>query len=159
MAVVPFSVPANLASQSSEHPGLGNQLAWSVQREFLGTELVPIVEVFNRVDWPGKKDEFFTGNFGAISFAREAGYDLVLVGYVEPLKGMDSLVVHTKIIEVESGLTVSFIRSTTTTNRKLVDRGLDIVSIKDFKPSMLYSNELVDKAAQCVVHGIKADNY
>src|SRR4051812_36516187 len=79
MAIIPFSVPANISADNSERPGLGNELAWKIHAQLLATGQIPIVEVLNRQDWPNKKEEFFTGNFGAIAMAREAGYDLLMV--------------------------------------------------------------------------------
>ena len=56
VGVIPFSVPANVAAHSNELPGLGNQLAWMVKDELLARGTMPIVEVLNRQDWPGKKE-------------------------------------------------------------------------------------------------------
>ena len=82
VGIIPYSTPANLApGYGAETPSFGTQLARRIQQELVATEEIPMLEVFNREDWPGKKDEFYTGNFGAISFARQAGYDVIIVGY------------------------------------------------------------------------------
>src|SRR4051812_28262450 len=47
LAIVPFVTPANVAARSDELPGLGNQLAWAVQRELIATEVFPIAEILN----------------------------------------------------------------------------------------------------------------
>ncbi|MCB0340129.1 MAG: hypothetical protein KDD53_11020, partial [Bdellovibrionales bacterium] len=108
MAVIPFSVPANLSGYSDEHPSVGSKLAWKIHSLLLTTGRVPIVEVFNRQDWPGKKEEFFVGNFGAISNALEAEYDLVLIGYVEPLSTSHGMTIYSKVIDVDGGITVFY---------------------------------------------------
>ena len=111
VAIIPFSVPANLASMGNERPGLGNELAWQVHAKLLRSGELPVVEVFNRQDWPGKKEEFFTGNFGALALAREANYDLVLVGYLDDIHDLGEMAVFGKLIEVESGITVWYGKS------------------------------------------------
>lgn len=160
MAIVPFSVPANLSYASNQQPGLGQQLAWKVHAEMMTSENVPIVEVFNRSDWPGKNQEFFSGNFGALSQAREAGYDLVMVGQVDPPRTTSSLVVHTKIIDVDSGITLWY--GTSYANSKITKNFNNsfvntFIKVKE-EPSRTYFNELVDQSATCMVDEITGKN-
>ena len=152
MAIIPFSVPANLAYRDQERPGLGNQLAWSVQAEMLRSGAVPIVEVLNRMDWPGKKEEFYTGNFGAIEMARDAGYDLALVGNVEPVRSTADLIASVKILDVESGVTVWYGDVHAMTWREDADTVEDWAMLIDRQPNRLYFNVLTDKLAKCIVH-------
>lgn len=153
-AIIPFSVPANLASHSSERPGLGSQIVWKIHAAMLRTAAMPIVEVLNREDWPGKKEEFFTGNFGAIAAAREAGYDLALVGYMEGLRGTDSVTVYTKIIDVEAGITIWYGKTTVTGRRAELGRAAGALPFNDHDPSQLYFAQLFDRLGRCVVAAI-----
>ncbi|MCO6432304.1 MAG: hypothetical protein J5J00_15730 [Deltaproteobacteria bacterium] len=157
MAVIPFSTEANLSPRGSEFPGLGDQLAWKVHAELLQAEAMPIIEVFNRQDWPGKKEEFFTGNFGALSMAREAGYDLVLVGLVERQKGIQSMSAFTKVMDVDSGITVWYGKTTASSNQRTMDRVEDFFWLKDRDPSELYLDELIGKTAKCIVKAATAE--
>lgn len=150
MAVIPFSVPANISYYNSERPGFGNQMAWMVQAEMLRTGIVPIVEVLNRPDWPGKKEEFFTGNFGSIEMARDAGYDLALVGNVEPVKSLESISASIKIIDVESGVTVWYGLVTSTTWQKDMDRFQSLIMLDDRRPDLIYSNAIFSNLAKCI---------
>jgi len=158
MAVIPFSVPANLTANDINQPGAGNEIAWRIQALMLGDGTVPLVEVFNRQDWPAKKEEFFTGNFGAIEMARQAGYDLVLVGYIEPMKSLDSLMLHTKLIEVESGVTVWYGSTETWSRRPEFASIADEIFVRNEKPSDTHIAALLEKAARCTVKFITADN-
>ena len=151
LAIIPFSVPANLSGYNTERPGVGDQLAWKIHSEWLQNAAVPIVEVLNRQDWPGKKEEFFTGNHGAIAMAREAGYDLVQVGLVENLRSTDALTVHSKIIEVESGITVWYATSTVVTRRPELQSAAAMTGLVNRVPALLYTPEMVDSAAVCLV--------
>lgn len=151
LAIIPFSVPANLSGYNNELPGTGDQLAWKIHNEWLQNATVPIVEILNRQDWPRKKEEFFTGNFGAIAMAREAGYDLVQVGLVENLRSTDALTVHSKIIEVESGITVWYATSTVVTRRPELQSAAAMTGLLDRHPSRLYTPEMIDEAAVCLI--------
>jgi len=149
LGIVPFSSAANIS------PEVGRTLAYRVHQEMLPAGDVPIIEVFNREDWPGKKEEFYSGNFGAISIAREAGYDLVLVGMVAPLTRLDSMSADVKIIEVESGTTVYYGRASFSTNSASIDAGLDSIWLTKRQPSALVMPMVIDKLARCIVHGVR----
>lgn len=154
VAVIPFTTPANLTPRDNVAPTMGNTMAWLVQSEFLRTETFPIVEVLNRQDWPGKKDEFFTGNFGAISSARDAGYDLALVGWIEPITRLDTLTVSTKLFDLDSGITLWYGRTGVVTNRKDMEAVGAFFGLNDERPDLLYSNTLVERAARCIVNDV-----
>lgn len=158
VAVVPFSVPANFASMSDERPGLGNELAWQLHAKLLESGRLPVVEVFNRPDWPRKKAEFFTGNFGALSFAEQAGYDLVLVGLLEELRDTTHMSAHAKLIEVESGITVWYGKSTVESLNPSYKREGGIPwPIGTFRPDMLEPAPLVDNLTSCIVTGLLSE--
>jgi len=156
LGVVPYAVPANLSFRSTQDPGLGFDLAREIQSELLPTGTVPIVEVFNRTDWPAKNEEFFTGSFGAIALARDAGYDLVMTGYVEPLRSLDTMAAYTKIIEVESGITVYYGKSIVTTRRPEWDDMRASLWFGKEVPNQHYIPDLVTGLSRCIVHGVKS---
>lgn len=157
MAIIPFSAPANLAVRDNELPGIGNEIAWRLKDEFLLSENIPIVEIFNRQDWPGKKAEFNTGNFGALQQARAAGYDLVLVGSFKNLTSLDDLSARVKIIEVETGITIwnGLFQASTARNRH--ERMSAGWGLTERKPSNIYSDLLIDELASCIHTGITGD--
>lgn len=153
MAIIPFSTPANLTVPRNT-AGLNNDLAWKVHAEFLTRNKIPIVEVFNREDWPGKREEFFTGNFGAISTSREAGYDLVMVGYLENTSSLDTMAAYTKLIEVESGITVWYGKTVASTSRPLLQTIESRMWLDNTRPDLLYTEPLIEELAHCIVEGI-----
>ena len=157
MAVIPFSVQANLAGTSTERPGMGNQLAWMIQAEMLRSGIVPIVEVFNRQDWPRKKEEFFTGNFEAINMARDAGYDLLMVGFVNPVSDIEYLSAEVKIIEVESGTTIWYGSVGAMTWQQDMHKTASYVSLEDRRPDMTYTTELMTRLSRCIVEEATSD--
>ncbi|MDC0358237.1 hypothetical protein OAO01_05415 [Oligoflexia bacterium] len=157
MAIIPFSSQANVASHSNELPGLGNELAWKVKDEMLASGEMPIVEILNRQDWPGKKEEYFTGNFGAIAMGREAGYDLVLVGLVERMRGLDALTVQSKIIETRTGITIWNGKSTVHSDREGHDQATAGWWFSSRQPSKFHTNILIDEMALCITRSILED--
>jgi len=157
VGIIPFEVPANLSARSAQMPGLGNQLAWAVHRDLLATETFPILEVFNREDWPRKKEQFFTGNFGALQIARDAEYDVVIVGYLEPITRLDTWIVHTKVIEVASGTTLWYGSSKVYTNRADMHEVSSFVGLTDRRPDILWNDKLFDTVAQCIAHDMTTD--
>lgn len=157
MAVIPLSVPANISDYNTERPGLGNELAWKIQAEFLRSGQVPVVEILNRHDWPGKKNEFFAGDFGAIATAREAGYDLVFVGYLRPMRSLDSMTAYTKVIEIDSGITIWYGETTVTTYEPDLQRIRASLFLEDPRPDKFYMGPLTDRLASCIVKAIASE--
>lgn len=157
VAVVPYSVPANISAIDNERPGLGNQLAWIIHRELINWGKVPIVEVLNRPDWPGKKEEFHTGNFGAIAAAREAGYDFVLVGYLDPQRSLDTATAYSKLIDVENGVTVYYGYATAMTRRPEMRDWSASLGLSKSRPDLQNIGELYDKLGWCVVNDMMQD--
>jgi len=160
MAIIPFSTPANLSWSNGENQGLGRELAWKMHAEFLTNQAMPIVEVFEREDWPGKKNEFYAGNFGSIAQAREAGYDLVLIGLVEPMRGVNTLTVHTKIIDADAGITIWYGTAKVEMEKSQIDRSqLYLIVAPHIRPDLMYMDEMISKAAGCTFEGISKIEY
>ncbi len=106
IGILPFSVPANLTATQAFPEGLPLEIARTLQAQLLDFEELPIVEVLPREDWPGKRDEFSTGNHSAITMARNAGFDFVIVGMLEPLQSLNSATINSKIIDTDNGVTL-----------------------------------------------------
>ncbi len=157
VAIIPFSVPANFTTESDERTGLDLELATVLQQELLRRGSFPIVEVFNRQSWPGKKEEFFKGNFGAISLAREASYDLVLVGLLEPLRSIDEITAYSKLIEVESGLTLWFGRVSANSARPDLRLAAATLGLTNRRPDLLSSAALSQELAGCIAGLVSAE--
>ena len=150
LAIVPFTVPENYSAPRNGVPGVGFDIARRVQARMLGEPVVPIVEVLNREDWPNKKDEFYSGNYGALSQAREAGYDLVLVGMVDAQRSMTDITSYAKLIEVESGMTLWYGRLDVGTMRDSWDSARAQFGVTDRMPNRIYFEELLEELAACV---------
>ncbi|MCB0354799.1 MAG: hypothetical protein KDD64_14790 [Bdellovibrionales bacterium] len=157
VGVVPFTAPANVAASSDEMPGLGNEIAWRLKNELLASGAFPIVQLLNRQEWPGQREEFRSGNFDSIGMAKAAGFDLVLVGAVENFTSLDSLSIQTKLIEVESGITVWNGRSLVHSNH--IDREKTPLSswFIGRNPSSLPTGSLMDELAHCILEGMLSD--
>lgn len=157
IGIIPASAPANMSSFSNEQPGAGNLLAWRIHQDLLNYGELPIIEVLNRHEWPGKKEEFFTGNFGAIRAGRDAGFDMVLVSYIEPQRGIEDLTAYSKLIDTSSGVTVYYGKSTAHTNRPMLQRAAAPVGLMERNPSLVYTNNMIEKLGQCISQSIMAE--
>ncbi len=151
MAVFPFEVPETFAPAGNESLHFGRELARKFHAELLGRKLVPIVELFNRDRWPGKRAEFFTDNNGAIELARQAGYDLALVGYMEEIKDDRSIVVYTKVIDTESRITLWHAKSTVVSHAREVNKFFGAVGTLKDRPELFNFREKADEMARCTV--------
>lgn len=157
VAVIPFTTPANVSAKNLQFPGLGDILAWGIHAELVRSQALPIVEVLNRQDWPGKKEEFFTGNYGAITQSRYAGYDLALVGYMEMPHERETYHVYTKLIEVESGITVWYGQTTVHTRRGTMDRASQFLGMTARREDMYYTKPITEDASKCIVRAMLKD--
>lgn len=154
IGIMPFSSTAISSPFNPPRPELGDTIAWNLQQQLAKKELSAIVEVFNRPAMPGLKDEFFTGNFGALDLAREAGYDLVLVGYIDSPRSLTDITAHSKLIEVEAGMTVWYGTTTASSREKRLNRAYDNYIGDGEIPSNTYINELIEQLPRCIAQGI-----
>lgn len=106
VAIIPFDVPETFAPLGNSSLHFGRELARKFQLEIKRTGELPIVELFNRDSWPGKREDFTTGNYGAMKLARDAGYDLVIVGQFSNIKNDSTLELFTKVIDAENAVTI-----------------------------------------------------
>jgi len=149
-AILPLSVSANFAGKTPE-TDFGVYLAKELQAEIFSQELLPLVEVALRPDWPGKQAEFFSGNYGALQFAREASYDFVLVGLVEKTSGPEKFVVSTKLIEVEAGITVWYGQTEVSSLRNDVQKSASFFGLEDRTPNYINIYDLAAEFVKCTV--------
>jgi hypothetical protein len=157
LAILPTSVPANLSAFRNDHKSVGDDLAWRLRNALVAREAAPIVEVLNRYDWPGKKDEFFVGNHQAIATAREAGYDLVLVSYLEPMHSFDEMVLFSKLMETESGITVWNGKSSVSREESLLDQTKQWLELQRRVPVANRFEPMLEEVIACAVDGILSD--
>jgi len=153
-AVIPFDVPETFAPLGNDSANYGRELARKVQGELNRAGGLPIVEIFNRDRWPGKRAEFFNGNYGAIDLARAAGYDLVIVGYLDDIKNEKSLGMYTKIIDTQDQVTIWSSRTEVSTSAREVRRALDATPFVNDRPDLFHFPERTDKLAECTVEGM-----
>ena len=137
--------------------GLENRLAQDLHDELLNFKTIPIVEVLPREDWPGKRDEFGTGNFTALKMGRDAGYDLILVGILEPITSLDRLTIYTKLLDADNGVTIWYGKSTVSSDRGYVDSLEVHTGIKNARPAELYTEPIIRELSECAADAIMKD--
>lgn len=157
LGIIPFTVPANFAGQGPGRPDWGYDMSVMLNQELLASAQVPVVEVLDRRDWPGKNEEFSAGNFGAIQSARDAGYDLVLVGMLQPIRNSNELSIAAKVIETESNITVWYGSVDVLSYRPEIARSAAYINLTSLQPNRLYSTEMSAVLAKCVAKAIIAD--
>ena len=153
IAVIPFDVPESFASSVDRPDDYGYQLAELFQRELLKKAEGGIVEVFGRDRWPGKKEEFFRGNYTAIQLAAHAGYDLVIVGYMQEIRNESDLSFFTKVIDTESGVTVWFAETMVYSKARSRRRLLSTLTygVYKYQPELFAFPSLSELFTQCTV--------
>lgn len=153
-AIIPFDVQETFAPPGNESRHYGRELARKFQMELSAAEVVPIVQLFNVDRWPGKREEFFEGNYQAIAFARDAGFDLVVVGYLEELRNDEELVLYTKVIDTSnyvtiwSGKTVSFSRA------RRLNKALEQTRLLKDRPDLFDFPERTNELTTCTLAGV-----
>lgn len=154
MAIMPFSVPANLATQDAARPGYDMLAARLLHAELLTANELPVVELLNRAGWPGNRDDFAFGNFEAIRQARDSGYDLLLLGQIAELSTPEAFTAYTKIIDVDSNTTVWSARYDIHSNRKNWQYlGANVAATRR-RPDQFAFTPMLEKLAACVRHTV-----
>lgn len=156
LGIIPFDVQESFAPPGNDSVHFGRGLAKQFTFELKKAEIIPVVELFNRDRWPGKREEFFTGNYQAIATARAAGYDLVMVGYLEEIKDESSLTLYSKIIDTQNNITVWDAKTVVESKSRAYRKALSDVHLAKDRPELFdftaKSNELVN----CTVAEMKA---
>jgi hypothetical protein len=154
LGIIPFSVQANFSGWGQYKPNWGYDLAVMLHQQLLSSGKVKISEVLDRRDWPGKSEEFFAGNFGAIQSAKNAGYDLVLVGQQESLRNVSDLTIVTKLIDTDSGITVWYAKSTVYSYRPEIEKSAAYVNLSTRRPDLNYATDNAQALSKCIVEAM-----
>jgi hypothetical protein len=158
LGIVPFVAPANFAGAGDSQPPLGSQLAWRLHAEILRLNKIPIVEVTTWTDWPLKREDFFSGNFEAMQRARDAGYDMIFVGYLEE-SNPEEVAVLGKLIDVNVGKTLWYGRALAFSRRnKISDLKHHFGATLDHSLSSLDLYPLYSKLVQCLAEEALSDD-
>ncbi len=155
MAIIPFDAQENFSPPMNPTLRFGNRLAQGFQQQFLARNENIIAEVFLR-DWPGKRLDFTAGNFQAINYARDAGYDFVVVGFAEDIVNDLKIRVHTKVIDVNDSITVWYGTTDVKSNARSA-RGFMRAATRGSYPArddLFEFEERIDKLAKCTAERI-----
>jgi hypothetical protein len=107
-----FDLPATFAQFRSLQGDPGLALAVRFKEELQRRGVLSAAEIIPEKPWPGKREDFLTGNFQAIQIARQAGFDLLFLGFVEDLRSKDELSLTTKAIDLRTQATIWYARTT-----------------------------------------------
>jgi hypothetical protein len=129
VAVLPFvTAPQFEKAGFGQSPeGLGFQFGRFIQAQLMEFQVFPVVEFVSRAPSPGAFQDMFAGNYHSITWARDAGYDFVVVGLLEPLSSVDSYTISGKLIDTSNGVTIWYGRSTETSYRNQIHHGLSAI--------------------------------
>lgn len=154
LAIIPFDVPASFALLGDESSHYGRQIALKFQEELLRSGELKLVELFNRAAWPGKKEDYFSGNYQAIEYARNSGYDFVLVGYMDDIRDSEEVVIFSKAIDVLSHVTVWSAKTVVYTRDRTIGKILGENRITPQRPDLFPFARSATTAAECTVNAI-----
>lgn len=148
---MPFDAPAGFSRWGKDEPSYGQQLASKFQLEMQKTGELGLVELFNVDNWPGKREEFFTGNFRALELARKAGYEMILVGSLQIPRGESTMVLYTKLIDVQNGVTAWSAQTTLTSSERDINTRMAQLGFGKNKPDEFGFPRRTDAIVQCTV--------
>ncbi len=156
MAIFPFDVPEKFVLSRQQDRNFGVELAELFQRELLRSGELHIVELFDRDNWPGKRSDFFSGNYEALDMARNAGYDLVLVGRMEDIVNDEDITVVTKIIDTSNGVTLWSSKTVSYSKARPLNDTFADLSYGGVKrrPELFHFPERTERVAVCTVERI-----
>ncbi len=151
--VIPFNVPETFAPPGNDNVHYGREIAKKFTLELQAKGELPIIELFNRDRWPGKREEFFTGNYKALEYGRLAGYDFVVVGYMEDIVNDNELGVYCKIIDTTNGITIWSSYTVLTSNKRFYREAAAKVTYGNIpnRPDLFHFPERLDELAKCTV--------
>jgi hypothetical protein len=107
--------------------------------------------LFDRDRWPGKQNEFFSGNYQAIRQAREAGYDVVVLGYLESPTNASELNLQTKIIDTRNNVTIWYGMSQVSSQSRARLSLASKFGLADDRPEKFYFPERIEYLTFCTV--------
>ncbi|MGI6680965.1 MAG: hypothetical protein ACOX3T_05760 [Bdellovibrionota bacterium] len=151
LGIFPFSVPANFSSYSVDRADYGTLLAQELQPTLLSLDVFSTAELLDYNDWSNKKQEFFSNNIKAIEIGKNLGLDFIVVGAMSPNNFVDKMTVYSKIIDVNTGITI-FYGETTGINEKFENKNfLNANFNSKSDPSDLMLDRLTNTTMRC--HG------
>lgn len=159
LAVMPFEVPQNFVLTYKRNRGnIGNSLARDIQMELKRSGVIDVVEYFDNPSWPGKRAEFSKGNFDSLKNARQAGYNLVLVGYLEEITNESDLNLQLKIIDTANFVTIWHVRTTASSKARAERRYLSRFGLAKDKPALFDFSGRLDMLTKCSVSNLLKDH-
>lgn len=163
LGIMPFDVPENFAQPGNDALHFGKDLASRFQLELSRAGEIQVVELFDQNRWSGKREDFKNGNYGAIIRAHRAGYDFVMVGYLEDIVDDRTLNLNTKIIDTSNFVTIWSARTTVDSNARQKRRLYHAANVGPFKigtynDSLFDFPERTEKVVVCTVKSIVSDD-
>lgn len=145
VAILPFDVPESFSPWlSKESEGLGRKIAYQVAGEVIRHGALPLVEIYD-LDWPGKREEFFKGNYSALQYVRNAGYDYLILGYLDLPAGTSTLRFYNKLIDVKTNVTIWYGTTTVVETLGQVDRNFAALGILNERPGLISLQPMLSK--------------
>jgi len=155
--ILPFVVPENFAQPGADVPNVGRELAVEFAAQFRGAGAIPVVEMYNVDRWPGRREDFATGNYQALQLARNAGFDFLVVGYLEDLKGDDFFNIQVKLIDVSNNITLHHSLLRAYSRDRLWSREFGRSWFVQEHPNNYSFPEIIDESARCGVEAMMSD--
>ena len=152
MGVLPFLVPENFAAGMGRKENYALELTRQFQSEIVKTGEISIVELFDFGSWPGRRDDFYSGNYQALQAARMAGYDLLFVGQMEDITNDQDLVMLTKVIDVVNGVTLWHGRTTVASHARKDRRLLSSFEIIKDQPELFSFPQRSEELVRCTIN-------
>lgn len=147
LGIMPISIPENFSARRIDDQDFGEILSHKYQYYLLRSGVFSSVELIQKPEWPGKKEEFFGSNVTAITIARHMGLDFVMLGYLSPKRSIKEMAISSKIIDVNTGVTVFY--GETSVENQNYDQDLFSRFFNKKDPSDFKFGEMTDNLIAC----------
>jgi len=154
--IIPFDVPESFAGSWNNYHDqhYGRELARLLRAELARTGELGIIELFAQNSWPGKRDEYFVGNYRAIQLAKDAGFQILILGHMEDLKNDEEMVILTKIIDATNNVTIWDAKTMVYSRDRAIGKLMGDMKLLRERPDLFNFPERAEEFAYCTVNFI-----
>ena len=155
VGIAAFNVPKNFSSVAmTVNGGYGIAIAGRFREQFLKNSPSGIFEFFSaeQMTFYETKRDFERSSDKLINFAKEQGFNTLVLGQLNPITNSSELNFTVRIIDLNSRITVWLGETSVTAAAKSKD-------VSDSNQSMFYFSERLNKAAECTVETALKKHY
>jgi hypothetical protein len=145
--VVGIDLPENLSQSGNSFP---QEINWTLASTLYQTNLFNIIELIDNQHWLGKREEFFRGNFKAITLARKNNFNFIVLAYLKDINKTKELQLYIKLIDSIKGITIWHVKTNISLSGKfnLFQSKIELTDLRG----------KIEKAINCSIRQVSSPN-